>query len=253
MNLGDVSIIVTSFNREDTISSCLEDLDGFGEVLLVDSFSTDDTLEIARTRRAVIYSRRSEPKTRQLNWALRIARNDWVLLLDADEMVTEDLRREIEALDESDGVSGFWVRRRNHYLGGPMRHCGWKGDEVLRFFNRRRAVCDEVGTRETVTVAGRVSRLMGVLRRHQFGSVERHLDEIDRSSDRSAKEYVEGGGRLPLLKGLFRQPFSFCRAYVIQRGFLDGRPGFLFCLLSSYGVFLKYAKAWELLRARSGR
>jgi len=250
MNLREISVIITTFNEEPNIESCLHRLDGFGEIVVVDSFSTDRTLEITRRFPAVVYVRPYESAARQKNWALDRVRHRWVLILDADEVMSGELRREIEMFDESSGVSGFWIRRASHYIGAPIRHCGWQRDKVLRFFDRARGRYDEVEVHEEVDVQGKTSTFHGKLAHYPYRRIEQHLEKIERYSSRGAREFVRRGGRLPVFHMIVRPPLRMLRMYVIQGGILDGKRGFLLCLVSSYGVFLKYAKAWEYLKCR---
>ena len=253
MNLRRVSVVVTTLNEEANLEACLAPLGAFGEIIVVDCFSTDRTLDIARRFPAVIFSRPYESAARQKNWALGVARHRWVLVLDADEIASPALLHEIEEFDEGSGIDGFWIRRESHYLGRPIRHCGWQRDKVLRFFDREKGEYDEVEVHEEVTVRGKVSMLRGSLAHHPYREIEQHLDKIEQYSTRGAREYVKRGGRFAPARMLLDPPFRMLRMFVLQRGFLDGKRGFLLCLLSSYGVFIKYAKAWEHSRCRQKR
>jgi len=253
MNLSEISVIITTFNEEPNIEVCLDRLDGFGEIVIVDSFSGDGTLDIARRYPAVVYVRPYESAARQKNWALQRVRHRWVLILDADEVMTDELRREIESFDESNGVHGFWIRRASHYLGGPIRHCGWQRDKVLRFFDRTAGSYDEAEVHEEVKLQGSTSIFHGKLEHFPYRRIEQHLDKIESYSTRGAREFVRRGGKFPVFHMIVRPPLRMMRMYLMQGGFLDGRRGFLLCVVSSYGVFLKYAKAWEHLKCRRDR
>jgi glycosyltransferase involved in cell wall biosynthesis len=253
MNRRSVSVIVTTLDEEANIESCLAPLSGFGEIIVVDCFSSDATLEIARRFPSVIYSRPYESAARQKNWALDLARHRWVLVLDADEVAGSSLIGEIEGFDEGSGIDGFWIRRESHYLGGRIRHCGWQRDKVLRFFDRTKGKYEDVEVHEEVSVRGRVSTLRSALAHHPYNRIEQHLHKIEQYSTRGAREYVKRGGRFAVLRMLLDPPLRMARMYVAQLGFLDGKRGFLLCLLSSYGVFLKYAKAWEYSRCERER
>ncbi|MFQ5511903.1 MAG: glycosyltransferase family 2 protein [Candidatus Krumholzibacteriia bacterium] len=250
MNLSRISVIVTSFNEAANISRCLEGLDGFGEIILVDSFSTDDTLEKAREYPVTIYQRPYESAARQKNWALERVRHPWVLILDADEALTEGLKREIAGMDESGGPDGFWIRRQSEYLGRTIRHCGWQRDKVLRFFRPGLGRYEERAVHEEVTLEGREAIMDGKLHHFPYRKVGSHLQKLREYSSRGAIDYVDKGGRFALLNMLLHPPFRFLRMYVLQLGVLDGSRGLMLCLLSSYGVYLKYAKAWERQRWR---
>jgi glycosyltransferase involved in cell wall biosynthesis len=245
VNLRDVSVVITCFNEEDNIRRCLDGVKGFGEVIVVDSFSTDGTLDIAREYPVVIYRRPYLSAAKQKNWAISRARNRWVLVVDADEAVTDDLQNEIEALDERDGRRGFWIRRSSNYLGKRIRYCGWQRDKVLRLFDKSCGSYDEREVHEEIVLKGAHGYLDSRLVHFPYMRIEQHFDKINEYSSRGARDYIERGGKHPMLCTLLHPPFRFLRMYVMQRGFMDGRNGFILCLLSSYSVFLKYAKAWE--------
>jgi len=249
MNLSTISVVVTTFNEAATIGRCLDSAAGFGEVLVVDSFSSDETVAAARRRSTVVYQRPYVSPSEQKNWAAARARSEWILVLDADEVVSDRLRAEIAALDPG-GRTGFWIRRRSVYLGRTIRGCGWQRDKVLRLYDRRRASYPPARVHEEVEAAGPVGRLDSTLAHTPYRGVEHHLEKIDAYTSRGAVQYVERGGRLELVNMVLHPPFRFVRMYLLQRGFLDGYAGLVLCLLSSFSVFLKYSKAWELKRNR---
>ncbi len=249
MNLDRISVVVTSFNEADHIARCLESARGFGEVIVVDSFSTDATAEIARARASVVYQRAYASPPDQKNWAAARARNDWVLVLDADEALDEITRAEIAALDPG-ARAGFWIRRRSDYLGRTIRGCGWQRDKVLRLYDKNRGRYPDAWVHEEVELEGEAGWLSGRLRHTPYRDVEQHVAKIDAYTTRGARQYVERGGRAALFNMLVHPPFRFLRMYLLQGGVRDGYPGLVLCLLSSYSVFLKYAKAWERLRDR---
>ncbi len=244
MKLSSISAIVTSFNEAPNIGRCLDGLEGFGEVILVDSFSADDTLEKAREYPVTIYQRSYESAAKQKNWALDRARYPWVLILDADETLTGGLRQEIVDLDDNDGPSGFWIRRQSEYLGQKIRHCGWQRDKVLRLFKRDLGRYEERAVHEEVILNGREAIMKGKLDHFPYRKVDAHLTKIREYSRRGAMDYRAQGGRLAFINMLLHPPFRFLRMYLLQLGVLDGSRGLILCVLSSYGVFLKYAKAW---------
>jgi glycosyltransferase involved in cell wall biosynthesis len=250
MNLRDVSIIVTTYNEEKNISRCLEGLSGFGEIVLVDAFSTDQTVEIARGFPVTLYRRPYESAARQKNWALDRVRNSWVLILDADEALSMDLKHEIESLEDTPPLDGYWIRRDSEYLGRPIRYCGWQRDKVLRFFRRDKGRYDDRAVHEEIALQGARGILSGRLFHFPYSALDQHIHKIDEYSSRGAEDYIQSGGRMAFVNMILHPPFRFVRMYVMQRGFLDGRMGFVLSLISSYGVFLKYAKALESERWR---
>jgi len=248
MKPHDISVIVTARNEAANLPRCLESVRGFGDIVVVDSFSGDDTVEIARREHATVFQRPYHSPPDQKNWAVERARHDWVLVLDADEWVSAPLRAEIEALVPGDRA-GFWIYRRSEYLGRPIRGCGWQRDRVLRLYDRRRGHYPEARVHEEVEVDGRTGRLRERLGHRPYRDVAHHIEKIDDYTERGARQAIERGLRAPWLYLILHPPFRFVRMYILQLGIRDGYAGLILCLVSSAGVFLKYARAWERKRA----
>ncbi len=244
MNLKKISVIVTCRDEQGRIEHCLDSTRGFGECIVVDSFSGDNTVALARARGAMVYQRPYTSAAQQKNWALDIAANDWVLILDADEVLTPELRSEI--IDLQPAACGYWIRRRSEYLGRVIRGCGWQRDRVLRLFDRTRGRYDAVEVHEEVVLDGPAGELRNPLFHHPYRDVSHHMEKINEYSSRGARDFAARGGRMPGVRMVVRPPMRFVRMYLVQAGFRDGWQGLVLCLLSMYSVFLKYAKAWEL-------
>jgi glycosyltransferase involved in cell wall biosynthesis len=250
VDLSDVSVIIICYNEERNIRRCLEGLDGFGEIVVVDSFSTDQTVSIAREFPVVIYQRPFVSAAKQKNWAISIVKNDWILILDSDEALTPELKMEIAQLNPGQQIQGYWLRRRSQYLGRKIRHCGWQRDKVLRLFHKPAGRYDETEVHEEISLGGQAGIMIHFLDHYPYSGLDQHLKKINDYTSRGAHDYIDRGGRFPIANSILHPPFRFIRMYIVQAGFLDGLPGFVLCLLSTYGVFLKYAKAWELRRRR---
>jgi glycosyltransferase involved in cell wall biosynthesis len=248
MNPRDISVVVTTFNEVTHVRRCLDSARGFDEVIVVDSFSGDATVAASRNACTALYQRAYTSPADQKNWAVDRARNDWVLILDADEWVTPELRAEIEALDPGDRP-GFWIYRSSDYLGRTIRYCGWQRDKVLRLYDRRRGHYPAAHVHEEVVVDGEAGALRTRLRHRPYRDVHHHLQKMNSYTTSGAQQYLERGGRSPVARMVADPPLRFLRMYLLQRGFLDAWPGLVLCLLSAYGVFMKYAKAWERSRA----
>lgn len=248
-----LSVIIPTHDEEETLPDCLESVRFADEILVVDSFSTDRTLEIARARGARIVQREYGYSAQQKNWAIPQARHEWVLLVDADERVTPGLRDEIlRLLEEGPAADGYRIRRSNFFLGKRIRFCGWGTDHVIRLFRRDVARYQDRQVHAEIDLPGPLPALSQPLEHHTFRSFRQYWRKLDLYSEWGARQmYLEGrrcGGVQLLLRPLAR----FVRMYVLRLGFLEGAHGVVLSLLGAFTVYLKYARLWEarMLRER---
>ncbi len=172
-----------------------------------------------------------------------------MLILDADERVTEPLQRDLEqALEAGPACHGYWIRRRNTFLGREIRHGDWGRDKVIRFFARGRALYEDVLVHEEMQVDGQVGILRGQLLHHSVRSLRQHGVKLDRYADWWAEQGVRRGRRASAPVVLGHVLGRFVGTYLLRGGFLDGGHGLVLALVDTYGVFLKYARLWERQR-----
>jgi glycosyltransferase involved in cell wall biosynthesis len=242
LNIADITVVVCSRNNASTLDRCLESVSGFGEIIVVDRFSTDTTLDIARRYPAVVYRRRDKTGGGARDWGYDRAAKRWVLFLNADEELTPGLKIDIEAAGEP-SASGYRARWRHEYLGGFMR-----SRVFPRETDRRLVRADGTGT------GGPQGQLLpGEILRHGFSDIHAHFDWINRVTSRRS-ESPRAVARLAAVPGLLLGPFCvFVRRYFAELGIRDGARGFLYCLLSAHAVFIRYAKIRESGWYRTGR
>lgn len=243
-----LSAIVVCFNEEQRIEDCLESLRWCDEIVVVDSFSTDRTPEICRRYTERFYQRPWAGYGDQKAYAHSLATKDWVLLVDADERVSAALREEIRATLSGDGkdCAAYAVPRLVYYLRRWWRRGGWYPDYDVRLFRRERATWGGSEPHEKILVDGRVRRLKNPLEHYTYRSIEDHIQRINRFTSISSGELKKAGRRWHLSDVILRPAARFVRSYILQRGFMEGFPGFHVALTSAVYVFLKYAKLWEL-------
>jgi glycosyltransferase involved in cell wall biosynthesis len=241
-----LSVLVTTLDEAENLQACLDSVVWADDVLVVDSGSSDGTVEIARRAGARVLAHPYESAARQKNWALPLVRHPWVLILDADERVSPELAREIQAVLAADGpADGYFLHRRSFFLGHAVRHCGWDRDFILRFFRTARGRYDDKLVHETLGLDGRSAHLGGALWHYTYRSFSDYLERLDRYTARGAADLRAAGRRPSVAALLLRPPGRFLRMYLAQRGFLDGRVGLLVCTLAAYSVWLKYARLLE--------
>ena len=243
-----VSAIVVCFNEEENIGACLASLSWCDEIVVVDSFSTDRTVEIARQYTDRVIQRKWAGYRDQKAFAHSLVTKDWVLLVDADERVTPELRNEMQQAINQDGgrYSGYAVPRLVFYLGRWWRRGGWYPDYDIRLFRRERATWGGSDPHEKILVGGPVRRLRSPLHHFSYRNMEDHLARINRFTTVSSGELRKEGRRWRWTDALFRPAFRFFKFYILKRGFMEGFGGFYVAVMAAVYVFLRYAKLWEL-------
>jgi len=239
-----ISATIITLNEERNLPRALESLDCADEMLVVDSGSTDRTVEIARRYGARVLSQDWLGYAAQKNYAAGQAAHDWILSLDADEALSETLAAEIQQVKrDGAGVQGYRFPRLAQYLGRWILHSGWYPDYKLRLYDRNhgRWVGDYV--HESVRVDGSVATLRGPLHHFTCQSLSDHLGTLNRYTTLAAEELRARGYRPGLLRLCLAPPASFLKTYLLQQGFRDGYQGFLIASMAAWYVFLKYAKA----------
>jgi glycosyltransferase involved in cell wall biosynthesis len=250
-----ISACVTTFNEERNIRRCLQSLAWCDEIVVVDSFSTDRTVELSREFTDRVYQHEWLGYIGQKNLIRRMASHPWILFVDADEEVSPELREEMEReLAANDGtVAGYEFPRMVNYIGRWIRHGEWYPDIKLRLFFKEKGRSGGQEPHDQVFVNGEVKLLKGHLWHYTYDDLHDHLETMNRFSSITAQEKLRAESRFSKLDFLFRPPFRFLKAFILRRGFLDGWRGFLIALISAFGVAMKYAKLWELeYRARHG-
>jgi len=250
--MSKLSVIIITYNEEENIKHCLESVKWSDEIVIVDSFSSDKTVEIAREFTPKVFQNKWTNFSEQKNLALEKASNEWVLSVDADERATAKLKEEILTIlnSEFQSFNGYYIPRRNHYLGRWIRHCGWYPDYKLRLFRRAKGRFNERTVHESVVVEGRKGHLKSHLNHYSYKNLSDHLGRIDKFSSLAAEEMFTQGKRARVFDLLFRPLTRFIKMYLIKRGYLDGIYGLIVSLMGSFYVFMKYLKLWELLKAR---
>jgi glycosyltransferase involved in cell wall biosynthesis len=247
-----ISAVIITLNEEDRLPDALSSLGRIvDEIVVVDSFSTDRTPEIARQARVSLHQNRFEDYGQQKNFAMQKASHDWVLNLDADERVSPELAQAIDALRKNgppEDVSAYTIKRKAFYLGRWINHSGWYPDRKVRLFRKSRAQWTG-RVHERLLVSGFISPLEGAILHFTYRDISDHIRRIDRYSGFLAEEICRRKVRLLWLRALILPPVTFFRHYAWKLGFLDGFPGLVIAMLSSWGTALKYLKAIALVRS----
>lgn len=249
----NISATIITLNEEQNISACLASLDFVDEIIVLDSGSSDKTRDICS----------SHPKVRfvhqewlgyggQKNRAAKLAINDWILNIDADEQVSEQLRASIEEADFS-SFSAARMARENYFGKQWIRHCGWYPDYTVRLYDRRICRFSERAVHESLEHDGRVATLAGNLRHFTYTDISDYLKRMDRYSTLAAEEMHRTGKSAGMSEIILKPLATFIKMYFIRKGFLEGRTGFILSALYAQYTFCKYAKLIELCHSAGKR
>jgi glycosyltransferase involved in cell wall biosynthesis len=243
-----LSVIVPTFNEEFNIAECLEGLGFADEILVVDSFSTDRTVQIAGAFPKVrVLQHEYGGNGPQCNWAMERASGAWILIVDADERVSGKLAAEIRALlDGSPSAPHYRLRRENVFLGRVVRHSGWGSDRLVRLVRKGAARYPEQKVHADIEPVGPAPTLASPLVHYTSRSLPAYVEKLHRYARWGAEDLARRGRRSGPLAVAGRPAWRFLRTYFVQAGFLDGGAGLVVCGLQAYGTFLKWATLWEM-------
>jgi glycosyltransferase involved in cell wall biosynthesis len=247
---GGLSACIITFNEADRIEACLRSLSFCDEIVVVDSHSHDATRELAAGLGARVIERDWPGYRSQKQFAVDAARHDWVLCLDADERVSDELRAQIIAASEQGfaGHAGYSLARITDYFGRFLRHGNAYPDRLVRLFDRRCGGWSGMEIHENTTVRGRIGRLRGHLQHYPYRSLGDHLARMQRYADLMGQALYGRGKRCGLMRVLINPQWRFVRGYLLRLGFLDGWRGLVFALIEASYVRRKYLALYLLSR-----
>ena len=246
-----LSVLILTCNEEENIQECIASVgDLAGDLLVLDSLSTDRTVTIATSLGARIVQRQFDNYPAQRNAGLHLLENEWVLTVDADERLTPALREEIRSLLQTDPPLDAYRIGRDTYFRGRKVRC-WSGGSVVRLFRRSKAsYASHRLVHEELVVSGRIGTLDAPLLHYTFRSFSQYLPKMHSFSALSAQEAFQKGQRASWTGLFFLPPARFLKTYLLRGGILDGIPGLLIAGLSAYSSYLKQAMLWEMQNQR---
>lgn len=243
LNTIALSIVIPTYNEAENIPVLLQQLTWAEEVLVVDSFSTDETPKLVKQYGATLLQRPCDTLGKQKNWAIEQAKHTWVLILDADERLTPPLIEEIKMIVKKDDRSyvGYEVYRQNYFMGKPLFYGGLQRDKVIRLIQRGCCAYDHKQVHESIRTTRKVGQLQHKLLHYTYKSLQHFVQKNERYAVWSAQDHQQQVKKIGYFHLLLKPMGRFLTQYLLKRGFLDGQVGLVFCAVSSWSVFLRYA------------
>ncbi len=240
-----LTVIITTFNESANLKDLLETLQWAEEIMIVDSFSTDNTLEIARQYTDFILEHEYINAAAQKNWAIPQATHNWVLIMDADERLPLELQKEIQNTLESPDKSAYRLKLNNYFMGQRVKYSGWQNDTVIRLFKRDECRYEEKFVHADMITNGEIGELKHPYLHYTYRDISHFLAKMERYARWSAIDYAPKTPKVTLFHLWIKPAFRFFKHYILKLGFLDGRVGFIISAIMAWGVFLRYLNIIE--------
>ncbi len=252
-NKNKISAVVISYNEERNMARCIESLiDVVDEIIVVDSFSTDQTKEICEKYNVRFYQHDWLGYSKTKNYANSLAKYDWILSLDSDEALSDELAQSL--IHEKQNLNGnsYIFNRKANYCGQWINHCGWYPDKKIRLWKKDIAAWEGNIHEELIfKTKEETNSLNGDILHYSYYSISEHISQTNKFTDIAAEQMLSQNKKVSLLKLFFSPIAKFTSSYFFRLGFLDGFYGFVICVLSANASFLKYSKLRQLTRTRN--
>lgn len=242
-----ISLFIIAKNEETKIAKCiLSAKDLVSEIILVDAFSKDKTVQTAAELGAVVFRRKFDGFANQKNFALSKVRYPWALNLDADETLSPQLKEEIREVIKNTSHAGFNIPFSNYFLGKHMKHSGLNHEYHIRLVRTKNSHYEGGLVHEGLKVDGTIGKLKAPICHYSYTNIETYFRKFNKYTSLAAQQMYKNGRKFHLLPTLLTLPFEFLKRYVLKLGFLDGIHGFIWASFSTFYVFVKYMKLWSL-------
>ncbi len=243
--MNKISVVIITKDEEKNISECLKSVEWADEIIVVDSESTDKTIELSKKITDKVFIRKWEGYVPQKRYGLSLAKNEWVLSLDADERITPELKDEILNLSPGN-IFGFRIRRKNFLLKKEITSCGWEKDYQLRLLKKDKTDLSDRLVHEKFIVDGKVDTLKNPMLHYTFSSFTEYLNKINYYTSLKAQELFSKKKKIGTWTIFSHTVSAFFVFYFIKKGFKDGVCGLIISMLHSASTMMNYIKLWEL-------
>lgn len=247
-----LTAIIPTKNEINNIEAVIASVDFADEILVIDSFSDDGTFEKAKTLTSCVFQRKFDFYGAQKNYAISKAKHDWILLVDADERVTPELKTELLSLLKNETIphEAYHIKRINHFMGQRVKYSGWRNDSVIRFFKKEACKYDDRHVHESLKVKGTIGKLEHKFLHYSYRNFDQYMEKMNHYATLQAKDYDKKTGLLTPYHFVIKPFWGFIKHYIIQSGFRDGIVGLTIGYIQGYVVFMRYVKLWLLRKNR---
>ena len=248
-----ISCVIITFNEEENLSECLNLVSWCDEIIVVDSGSTDKTIEIAEKFGAKVYKKDFAGFGEQKQYAVSLADNDWIFSIDADEVVTDELKENILSKFSTNAnlPEGFLIQRRLIFLGKEFKHGRESKELILRLFNKKSGSFNSAEVHEKVEIKGRVEKLSGLLLHNSYKSRDQYFEKFNNYTSKAADELFRKGKRRNIILTYLLLPVYFIKNYILDGNFMNGSKGMKWAFYSSHYPLIKYSKLRNLYKSEN--
>jgi glycosyltransferase involved in cell wall biosynthesis len=241
-----ITAIIPTLNEETHIEEAIKSVSFADEIIIIDSFSTDNTVILAEKYNVKIIKRKFDDFSSQKNFAIEQAKHPWIYILDADERVTPEVELEIlEAVKKPNGFVGFYVKRSFYFAGKKINYSGWQRDKVVRLFLKTQCKYQGV-VHETIKTTGKLGFFKNKIDHFGYKNYNHFISKIHQYGDLKAKELHAKGKTVNAYHILIKPPFRIFSHFILRKGFLDGYAGLVLSTTQAYAVLTRYIKLWLL-------
>ncbi len=241
-----LTAIIPTGNEEHNIEEVLQSVSFADEIMVVDSYSTDRTVELAKKHTDFIIQREYENSASQKNWAIPQATHEWILLVDADERVNNELRQDIQKVLRNPQKDAYWIYRQNYLMGQKVNYSGWQGDKVIRLFRKSKCRYEDKHVHAEVIVNGSTGYLKNKLDHYTYHGLDPYLAKSYRYSTWGAYDRANKVKKITAFHLVLKPLFGFFSKYILQLGILDGKLGLVLALQYSSYLFIRAVKIWRI-------
>jgi len=242
-----ITAIIPTLNEAIHIEEAINSVSFADEIIIIDSFSTDNTIDLAQKHGVKIIQRPFDDYSSQKNFAISQAKHNWIFMLDADEKISPKLKLELKNLfSQNPDKVAYWFHRTDYFMGKKIRFSGWRNDKVIRFFNRNFCKYNGKLVHEEILLIGQVGFLKEPLLHYPYKNFDHYVGKLNKYAGLQAKMLFDESKHLNFFHFAVKPSYRFVNHYFLKFGFLDGYQGFVIAVLQSYGVFARYIKLWLL-------